>query len=522
MSFFPTPSLAYFNANSTSEFCLVAGPDELSEASSTSDRHSPSRRGSKISPSPSRRRSISHSSPPSTPTSFEDFSDLSHRPPSLSLAPLTNIKSEHSHTSLYDTPSGLPAVPEMDQPSLMVNRVAGICLWADGMDPNYIDVDALPFASPSSPSSPNASTHIPSGGVVRTSLRVKLTMPLDVASDSLSGFSGALSFVAPVSSSAECMTRVHVDNTCISRETGRLIPVNDLASGASRTPFVAMLPDSWLTRCRWLDTGSKKTIVTQQVVVDSEAIFVVIYDLHRTRASPGPMGTPSLQKPTAELMLWNKHIDTAITAPPALLPLPMGSPSTSRFGDAGNAANAYLYSTAGGIAGSQLPQYMSPVQHHSPHSPAISLAHSHHSNSPGLGHALPPTGHSNTASSGAPGSNETTPTRIGFPMLSTSGGMMQGAPGSVPPNTAHSHSGSSSGSSTIRSCAISTSNSVGGAGGNYTATGPSSLLSFTPSGMGMAAGVGIGGGAGAMGGAMPGLGHSTFGDPWTTPLLPLF
>lgn len=381
----------------------MAGPDELSEASSASDRHSPPQRSSKISPSPSRRRpSVSHSSPPSTPTSFDaDYTDLGpHRSPSFSLSPLTTIKTEYPQVSPFETPSGLPSVLEMGfQPSpISVNRVAGLCLWADGMDPNHIDVDALPFASPSSPglpASPSGPTHIPPSGVVRTSLRVKLTMPVDVTSGSISGFSGALSFAGPVASSAECLTRVHVDNVCVSRETGRLIPVNEPAGGASRTPtpFVAMLPDSWLTRCRLLDTEGKKTIVTQQVVVDAEAIFVVIYDLHRTRVSPGPMGSPSLQRPTAELMLWNKHVDSAVSAPPppALLPLPMSSPSTSRFGDAGNAANAYLYSTAAALSGNQIPQYMSPVQHHSPHSPPATQMHGHYSqshNSPGLANTV--------------------------------------------------------------------------------------------------------------------------------------
>lgn len=280
---------------------------------------------------------MSHSSPPSTPSSYDaEFPDVKaqHRPPSLNLSSLgpVQVKNElHTpHSSLFDPPS-LPAVPELHmEQSLMTNRVAGLCLWADGMQLKYVDVDALPFASdpPGSPVVP------PSNGIVRTSLRMKLQMPAYGFGNSAVGFGGMLSFAAPLPPSAELMTRVHVDNVCISREVAPLVCMDRNSNPTGQELVVAMLPDSWLTRCRWLDTGNKKAIVTQQVVVDAEAIFVVIYDLQRVQGA----------LPSAELVLWNKHVDNAPPQAPALLPLPMTPPSASRFGS--NVANSYLYSTA--------------------------------------------------------------------------------------------------------------------------------------------------------------------------------
>ncbi|KAH8117470.1 hypothetical protein DFH11DRAFT_1724466 [Phellopilus nigrolimitatus] len=481
------------------EFTLVAGPEELSEGSSTSDRHSPSRRSSRLSSrSPSRRRSsISHSSPPSTPTSYdselsESAPSANRRPTSLNLSPhslpqISSIKTEHLHSphGLLFEPSGLSAVPEIaveQHRPLIVNRVAGLCLWAESMQPNYIDVDALPFAgTPASPGSPAvpppSSPQIPSTGIVRTSLRVKLQMPSDgMNGTNAVGFSGAVAFASPLSPSAEVMTRVHVDNVCISREIAPLIPVHDPAAAtgagaAMQERFVALLPDSWLTRCCWLDTGNKKTIVTQQVVVDAEALFVVIYDLHRVRTTA----------PSAELVLWNKHVDNAPPQAPALLPLPMMSPSASRFG--GSAANSYLYSTAASLANHAQHTH---THAHPPHAQQHSHVRGH--SSPTLGHSVRPT---NTASggdtasgSGGSGSNQTTPTHTSFPALASP----------ISPNVPSGTS--SSGSSSARSC---TGFGQGGVG------------------MGMVSGVGV-----LMHGHSMGSGIGFENEPWTTSLLPLF
>ncbi|KAI5123293.1 hypothetical protein M0805_009314 [Coniferiporia weirii] len=490
------------------EFSLVAGPEELSEGSSTSDRHSPSHRGSQISSrSPSRRRpSVSHSSAPSTPSSYDsEFSDSaqtgSHRPPSLTLSPLIafqgpQIKTEHAHTphgSLFD-PSTLPAVPELpvEQPvPLSVNRVSGLCLWADGMETNYIDIDALPFASSSnSPNSPAMSSislsQVSSGGIVRTSLRTKLQLPEADSGSNAGGFCGAVSFASPLAPSAEVLTRVHVDNVCISREIAPLIPVHDSAAAtgagaAMQEQFVAMLPDSCLARCRWLHNGNKRTIVTQQVVVDAEALLVVIYDLHFAR----------IPVPTAELLLWNKHVDNAPPQAPALLPLPMTPPSAGRYGS--TSANTYLYSTAASLASN----HAQPTHSHSPH------AQQHHTHvrghsvsGPIHGHQISPagmgigpgSGSGNSDATSAADSNQTTPTHTSFPMLTSP--ISSGAPSG----------GSSSGSSTARSCA--------GYGQSST-------------GMSMVAGAGMPmnqfHGTNTMGG---GMGFNS--DPWTTSLLPLF
>lgn len=285
----------------------------------------------------------------------------------------------------------------------MVNRVAGLWLWAEGMETKYTDVDTLPFA-PNSPTSPMSPAP---GGVVRASLRMKLQMPADGYGSNAVGFNGALCFANPLPPSAELMTRVHVDNVCISREVSTLVCMERNTNSAGQELHVAMLPDSWLTRCRWLDTGNKKAIVTQEVVVDAEPIFIVIYDLQRV---PGAL-------PSAELIFWHKHVDNAPPqAPPALLPLPMTPPSANRYGS--NMANSYLYSTVASVAGGHAQAMQQQPQQHHPQSP----------------HAQHPSR-----------SNQTTPTHTSFPQLVSpppSAGV--GPPSSGLPLQ--------SGTSTVRSC----------------------------------------------------------------------
>lgn len=473
----------------------------MSEDSSTSDRHSPSRRSSQISASsrsPSRRRaSISHSSPPSTPSSFDaEFPDVKaqHRPPSLNLSSLgpIQVKNEHHtpHSTLFDAPS-LPAVPELHmEQQLMVNRVASLCLWADGMETKYVDFEAMPFelnpdGSPQSPL-PN--------GIVRTSLRMKLQMPADGYSSNAVGFNGALSFVTLLPPSAELMTRVHVDNICISREVAPLVCMDRNANQAGQELVVAMLPDSWLTRCRWLDTGNKKAIVTQQVILDAEIIFVVVYDLQRVHGA----------LPSAEIAHLRKHVDNAPPQAPALLPLPMSPPSASRFGS--NVANSYLYSTAASIAGGhaqamQQHQHQQQPQHpQSPHAQQPPHTHGHmRTHSLGAGHppALPSPGAYAMGSAGAvkvdenghgmpSQSNQTTPTHTSFPQLASS-----------PPLSASSAT------------------SGGPPSSSGSATGRSSCVGYGQGGMGVGMVAGVG-----MMGHNNSLGFNS--DPWTTSLLPLF
>lgn len=240
------------------------------------------------------------------------------------------------------------------------------------METNYIDVDAL---SPPTPPTSNETVHV--------SLRIKLTLPYGSEvgmGNNIQGLNGAVSFVTPIPPNAKVLTQVTVDGVCLSKEAAAFGVIETQAGPQSQDPtrpqeqrYVAVLPDSWLTRCRWMQSGSKRTLVIQTVVVDGETLFVVIYDLERVRDSLYG------QVPRAELVLWHKKFGTTPPRSPALLPLPMSSPSSSRFGDHSNAANAYLYSTAASL--------QSQAHHVHPHAPTPIPAH-HHSSQ--LQHAFHP------------------------------------------------------------------------------------------------------------------------------------
>lgn len=125
------------------------------------------------------------------------------------------------------------------------NRVTSLSIWADGMVPLSVDVDALtaPQAAPA-----------------RVAFRVRLTIPAPEdmqCSPLLSGFSAAVSLAAPWAGSARCSTAVYAAGVCKSEESAELIrPAAEAdASTSSRAVIAACLPDSWLGRCRWLDAG---------------------------------------------------------------------------------------------------------------------------------------------------------------------------------------------------------------------------------------------------------------------------
>lgn len=283
------------------------------------------------------------------------------------------VKTEIPTQSLYDL--ALPSVPEMgmDPSPILLNRVAGFCLWADGMETNYIDVDALSPLTPPAPTTPNETVHV--------SLRIKLTMPStsDIASN-MQGFNGAVSFVAPVPPNAKVLTQVSLDNSTHSKEASPFNVVEAQPGPPNNDPtrppeqrYVAVLPNSWLSRCRWLESGSKKILIIQTVVVDGETLFVVIYDVERAAANSFE------QVPRAELVIWHKKFSSTPPRSPVLLPLPISTPSTSRFGEQSNTANAYLYSTAATLQS----------QAHHVHAPTSTPTSLHH-HTPQLQHPLHP------------------------------------------------------------------------------------------------------------------------------------
>ncbi|KAF8077982.1 hypothetical protein FPV67DRAFT_1662755 [Lyophyllum atratum] len=166
------------------------------------------------------------------------------------------------------------------------NRTTAICLLADGMSPLSIKLDAL----------------MPSQDPTRTTLALKIRLhitPVDDirSSSTLHGFFGTISLSRLWVTSGKCITRVYVNNTCISEEVDTL-EVSNIDMGTVN----AMLPESSLSRCRWLD-ASLTTSVTQEIIVDGQTLIYLIYDLDRNNGNI---------MPSAELLGYQNRKATAI------------------------------------------------------------------------------------------------------------------------------------------------------------------------------------------------------------------
>jgi len=149
-----------------------------------------------------------------------------------------------------------------------VNRVKTVCLLADGMTPFSIHVDAL-MTSQSRRS------------WLALKMRLCITSVDDIRSPStLHGFVGSVCLSSTWVNSAKCITKAYVGNVCISEEVGSL-GLSNIEVGQ----VTAILPDSSLTRCRWLD-ASVQTSLTQEIVVDEQTLLYLIYDMDRRTGMP--------------------------------------------------------------------------------------------------------------------------------------------------------------------------------------------------------------------------------------------
>jgi len=189
----------------------------------------------------------------------------------LALPFLSALSSSSSYTAASVSP-----------PHLVRNSVTAISLSAAGMPPLVVNVSRA--ASPSSllPNYPS-----------RVSIHIKLSLSSlhDVSSPTtLHGFSGTVTFAAPWTSVAQCMTRLYAGGVCESIEQDYLEPASPL-SPMSLTPVTAPLPESRLSSCRWGSIGVETRII-QQINVDNEELACITYDLTWTTSGP----------PTAEVV----------------------------------------------------------------------------------------------------------------------------------------------------------------------------------------------------------------------------
>ncbi|KAI0321636.1 hypothetical protein OF83DRAFT_1168273 [Amylostereum chailletii] len=221
-----------------------------------------------------------------------DFSALdqfnSFLTPCPPLSPLDSVASSSPTVdsfpgTAFDQPSpsdawsrsfGLP--PQSTAPVLSRVAISSFSIWAEGMLPLHINLNRLVPA-------PAPNTRI----VLR--MKASVSQLSDVLSPpTLHGFQGTVSFAAPWHTSAQCITRVFTGDVCDSEETGSfeaLSPSHPSGDASRPQTVTALLPDSWLSRCRWRNSAVS-TRLTQQIVVDGEEIACIVYDLARPPSGP--------------------------------------------------------------------------------------------------------------------------------------------------------------------------------------------------------------------------------------------
>ena len=183
-------------------------------------------------------------------------------------------------------------------PHVVRNSVTSVSLTAAGMRPLVIGVEQY------APPSPTLANFSP-----RVSIHIKLSLSSlhDVSSPpALHGFLGTVTFAAPWTNVAQCVTRVYAGGVCESEEYAYFEPTASL-SPLSMAPVTVPLPESELSRCRWGNIGEYRgqplglymclvadtwpstgveTRIVQLVTVDNEELAWITYDLTWTASGP--------------------------------------------------------------------------------------------------------------------------------------------------------------------------------------------------------------------------------------------
>ncbi|KAF9451063.1 hypothetical protein P691DRAFT_616480, partial [Macrolepiota fuliginosa MF-IS2] len=171
------------------------------------------------------------------------------------------------HALSMDTTGSASGYPKSQQ---YPNRIHALWLTADGMSPLTIRTDRL--ISPNMPYEP---------------LQFKIRLSISTMDDincppALHGFLASVCLSHYWTSSGRCITKTIVGNTTISEDVGAL-EVSQMTVGTVN----AVLPDSYLNRCRWLDPNTP-TSITQEIIIDDVSLLFVIYELDRATGNPMP------------------------------------------------------------------------------------------------------------------------------------------------------------------------------------------------------------------------------------------
>lgn len=155
--------------------------------------------------------------PPSAPTYTPSLASFADQPPPL------------SHCAFLAPPPINPPLPI---------RLSSIELYAEGMAPFTFSVSSILANHPADQPAP------------RLIIQIKIRLPsIDDVNGfpTLHGILGSVTFTQPWVTSTNCITDVYAAGVHYSRENAELQPVSDEPCGS------ATLPESELTRCRWLD-----------------------------------------------------------------------------------------------------------------------------------------------------------------------------------------------------------------------------------------------------------------------------
>ncbi|KAF7964821.1 hypothetical protein HWV62_2731 [Athelia sp. TMB] len=169
----------------------------------------------------------------------------------------------------YPDSFGEPQCQFLDPPPAPAPiRLSSINLYAEGMPPFTFSLDSVLARAPRDQPAPRLLIQI----------RVRLPSIDDVhACPTLHGVLGAATFTRAWARerAPSVVTDVYAGGVHTSRESGALLPAGAGACAAGT------LPESELTRCRWLDS-SKETSVYQRIIADGETMAVVVYSLDRS------------------------------------------------------------------------------------------------------------------------------------------------------------------------------------------------------------------------------------------------
>ncbi|KAJ7435558.1 hypothetical protein FB451DRAFT_1062449 [Mycena latifolia] len=222
---------------------------------------------------------------PSSPFSVPDIDS----PPNALFA-LSTTYPYVAHQKAY--PAAFPPPPVA--PVRYPNRTTSLTLLADGMTAFTVNLDKL---------APPASLPARTPPLV---LRLRLAIPpVDDARApaNLHGFFASVRLASVWTTQAKVFTRVYdAAGQCLSTEAGAL-----QASSVDLGSVVASLPESALSRARWLDS-TIQTSLTQQLVVDGFTLLLVAYELDRR--------TGASALPSAELLNFQTYTGSADAKPP--------------------------------------------------------------------------------------------------------------------------------------------------------------------------------------------------------------